>query len=45
MWLAAHADMVLLFFDPIGQATCKLTMDVVESLNNSEHVDKILYFM
>ena len=33
------------FLDPIGQATCKRTMQVVERLNNSPHLEKIHYFM
>ena len=34
-----------IFLDPIGQATCKRTMQVVERLNNSPHLEKIRYFM
>jgi hypothetical protein len=28
-----------------GQATCKRTMEVVEQLNNTHHLEKIHYFM
>ncbi|MEW5304094.1 MAG: hypothetical protein WDW38_003411 [Sanguina aurantia] len=45
LWLADHADLILIFFDPIGQATCKRTMNVVEKLNNSKHLEKISYYM
>lgn len=45
LWLADHADLILIFFDPIGQATCKRTMNVVEKLNNSAHLEKISYYM
>jgi hypothetical protein len=45
LWLAQHVDLILVFFDPIGQATCKRTMQVVERLNNGPHLEKIQYFM
>uniref|UniRef100_A0A7S0UNL7 Dynamin N-terminal domain-containing protein n=1 Tax=Polytomella parva TaxID=51329 RepID=A0A7S0UNL7_9CHLO len=45
LWMAEHVDLVLIFLDPIGQATCKRTMEVVERLNNSPHLEKIHYFM
>jgi len=43
-WLADHVDLILIFFDPIGQALCKRTMKVVEALNET-HADKLAYFM
>ncbi|GFR39964.1 hypothetical protein Agub_g488 [Astrephomene gubernaculifera] len=45
IWMADHVDLILVFFDPIGQATCKRTMEVVERLNNGPHLEKIHYFM
>uniref|UniRef100_A0A6T8UFK0 Dynamin N-terminal domain-containing protein n=1 Tax=Chlamydomonas leiostraca TaxID=1034604 RepID=A0A6T8UFK0_9CHLO len=45
LWMAEHVDLILVFFDPIGQATCKRTMQVVEKLNNGPHLEKIHYFM
>ena len=45
VWMADHVDLILIFFDPIGQATCKRTMQVVERLNNSPNVEKLHYFM
>jgi hypothetical protein len=45
LWMADHVDLILVFFDPIGQATCKRTMEVVEQLNQGDHVEKISYFM
>ncbi|KAG2484475.1 hypothetical protein HYH03_016709 [Edaphochlamys debaryana] len=45
VWMADHVDLILIFFDPIGQATCKRTMEVVERLNNGPHLEKIHYFM
>ncbi|WIA39674.1 hypothetical protein OEZ86_005739 [Tetradesmus obliquus] len=45
MWMADHVDLILVFFDPVSQATCKRTMEVVEQLNNTHHLEKIHYFM
>ncbi|KXZ44017.1 hypothetical protein GPECTOR_75g741 [Gonium pectorale] len=45
VWMADHVDLILIFFDPIGQATCKRCMEVVERLNNGPHLEKIHYFM
>mmetsp|Transcript_15700 Transcript_15700/g.42607 ORF Transcript_15700/g.42607 Transcript_15700/m.42607 type:complete len:447 (+) Transcript_15700:79-1419(+) len=46
LWMAEHVDMILIFFDPIGQATCKRTMEVVSALNNyPPAVEKLHYFM
>jgi hypothetical protein len=28
-----------------GQATCRRTLEVVEELNNTKHLEKIHYFM
>mmetsp|Transcript_17397 Transcript_17397/g.29842 ORF Transcript_17397/g.29842 Transcript_17397/m.29842 type:complete len:445 (+) Transcript_17397:172-1506(+) len=44
-WLADHVDLILVFLDPIGQATCKRTMDVVKRLNDSANLEKVHYFM
>jgi len=44
--MADHADLVLFFFDPIGQALCKRTMEVVETLNNKpEILPKLHYYL
>lgn len=45
LWMAEHVDLIMIFLDPIGQATCKRTMQVVEKLNNGPHLEKIHYFM
>ena len=42
--LADHVDLILVFFDPIGQALCKRTMKVIEALNEN-HADKLAYYM
>lgn len=44
VWLADHVDLILCFFDPIGQALCKRTMDTVERLNEN-HAEKLAYYM
>ena len=28
-WLGRRADLILVFFDPLGQALCKRTLDIV----------------
>mmetsp|Transcript_10516 Transcript_10516/g.29923 ORF Transcript_10516/g.29923 Transcript_10516/m.29923 type:complete len:470 (+) Transcript_10516:53-1462(+) len=45
VWMADHVDLILVFFDPIGQATCKRCMEVVERLNKTGNLEKIHYFM
>ena len=44
LWLADHVDLVLVFFDPIGQALCRRTMKVIEALNE-KHAEKLSYYM
>ena len=43
--VAEHVDLVMCFFDPIGQALCKRTMNVIERLNNEGHAEKVCYYM
>jgi len=33
LWLGSVVDLVFVFFDPIGQALCKRTLNIVEKLN------------
>uniref|UniRef100_H2ZHA9 Dynamin N-terminal domain-containing protein n=1 Tax=Ciona savignyi TaxID=51511 RepID=H2ZHA9_CIOSA len=43
LWLGEHiADRIFVFFDPIGQALCKRTLNIVEHL--SEHHAEIMKF-
>eukprot|EP00898_Chlorokybus_atmophyticus_P002725 jgi/Chlat1/3453/Chrsp23S03772 len=44
VWLADHADLILVFFDPIGQALCARTMDIIQRLNVN-HAEKMKYYM
>jgi len=43
-WIGNLSDLIFVFFDPMGQALCKRTLNLVESLNH-EHADKIHYFL
>lgn len=38
------ADLILVFFDPIGQALCKRTLNLVEKLN-TQHSDRVRFFL
>eukprot|EP01113_Clastostelium_recurvatum_P031810 TRINITY_DN4013_c0_g1_i5.p1 TRINITY_DN4013_c0_g1~~TRINITY_DN4013_c0_g1_i5.p1 ORF type:complete len:470 (+),score=143.94 TRINITY_DN4013_c0_g1_i5:317-1726(+) len=44
LWWAQYADLILLFFDPIGQALCHRTMSIVERLNEN-YGDKMRYYL
>jgi hypothetical protein len=35
LWLAELCDMVFVFFDPIGQALCKRTLNIVEKIRKA----------
>eukprot|EP00117_Sycon_ciliatum_P013676 scpid72947/ scgid14246/ Sarcalumenin len=43
-WLGNLADLIFVFFDPIGQALCKRTLNVVERLNDT-HSDRIRFYL
>lgn len=43
--MAELSDLVLVFLDPIGQALCSRTMNVVEDLNKRGHSDKMRYYL
>lgn len=36
MWLAKHVDLIFVFMDPVGQALCTRTMNVVKALDVRE---------
>ena len=38
------ADLIFVFFDPIGQALCKRTLNLVESLNE-KHADRMKFYL
>ncbi|XP_018017429.1 uncharacterized protein LOC108674042 [Hyalella azteca] len=44
LWLGDLCDLVFVFFDPIGQALCRRTLDIVEELN-MKHPDRIHFYL
>ncbi|XP_046840970.1 EH domain-containing protein 1-like [Xenia sp. Carnegie-2017] len=43
-WLGNTADLIFVFFDPIGQALCKRTLNIVEKLNEKQ-ADRIRFYL
>uniref|UniRef100_S4RU38 Si:ch211-11k18.4 n=1 Tax=Petromyzon marinus TaxID=7757 RepID=S4RU38_PETMA len=43
-WLGELADLIFVFFDPMGQALCKRTLNIVERLNEHQG-DKLRFFL
>ncbi|XP_077995598.1 uncharacterized protein LOC144449060 [Glandiceps talaboti] len=43
-WLGNRSDLIFIFFDPIGQALCKRTLNLVESLNE-QHSDRMRFYL
>ncbi|KAM4617092.1 uncharacterized protein ACJ7VT_009853 [Polymixia lowei] len=43
-WFGEQADLVFVFFDPMGQALCKRTLNIVESLSE-KCGDKLLFYL
>jgi hypothetical protein len=37
LWLAELCDIIFVFFDPIGQALCKRTLNIVEKIREHMH--------
>ncbi|XP_068678171.1 uncharacterized protein [Montipora foliosa] len=44
LWLGNLADLIFVFFDPIGQALCKRTLNIVEKLNEKQG-DRIRFYL
>lgn len=44
LWLGNMADQIFVFFDPIGQALCRRTINLVEKINSS-HSEKIHFYL
>ena len=44
MWLADLCDMVFVFFDPIGQALCKRTLNIVEKISE-KHPERMRFYL
>ncbi|KAF3850873.1 hypothetical protein F7725_012645 [Dissostichus mawsoni] len=43
-WLGEQADLVFVFFDPMGQALCKRTLNIVEKLSETSG-DKLRFYL
>eukprot|EP00096_Caligus_rogercresseyi_P011950 TRINITY_DN4862_c0_g1_i1.p1 TRINITY_DN4862_c0_g1~~TRINITY_DN4862_c0_g1_i1.p1 ORF type:complete len:448 (+),score=119.13 TRINITY_DN4862_c0_g1_i1:47-1345(+) len=44
LWLGDLVDLVFVFFDPIGQALCKRTLNIVEELSN-RHPERVRFYL
>ncbi|XP_021374374.1 uncharacterized protein LOC110463820 isoform X1 [Mizuhopecten yessoensis] len=44
LWLGDLADLIFVFFDPIGQALCKRTLNLVEELSH-KHADRMRFYL
>uniref|UniRef100_A0A3Q2FXN5 Si:ch211-11k18.4 n=1 Tax=Cyprinodon variegatus TaxID=28743 RepID=A0A3Q2FXN5_CYPVA len=44
LWLGELCDLILVFFDPMGQALCKRTLNIVECLNE-KHGDRLRFYL
>ncbi|KAJ8364383.1 hypothetical protein SKAU_G00132140 [Synaphobranchus kaupii] len=44
LWLGSVCDLILVFFDPMGQALCKRTLNIVEKLNECQG-EKLRFYM
>jgi len=44
LWLSELCDLVFVFFDPIGQALCKRTLNIVEKISES-HSEKMRFYL
>ncbi|XP_014352876.1 uncharacterized protein LOC102357408 isoform X1 [Latimeria chalumnae] len=44
VWLGDHVDLIFVFFDPMGQALCKRTLNIVEKLNE-KNGEKLRFYL
>ena len=44
LWLGDLVDLVFVFFDPIGQALCKRTLNIVEALSE-KHPERLRFYL
>ncbi|KAF5903236.1 sarcalumenin-like isoform X1, partial [Clarias magur] len=44
LWLGEVCDLILVFFDPMGQALCKRTLDIVGQLNERQG-DRLRFYL
>jgi len=45
LWWASLVDLIFVFFDPIGQALCKRTLDICEKMAESGHREKMRFYL
>jgi len=45
LWLGDLADLIFVFFDPIGQALCKRTLNIVEKLSERQSSDRLRFYL
>lgn len=43
-WLADLSDLIFVFFDPIGQALCKRTLNIVEAMSE-KHCERMRFYL
>merc|ERR1712141_970678 len=44
LWLSELCDLIFVFFDPIGQALCKRTLNIVEKIS-SKHPERMRFYL
>jgi len=44
LWLADLSDLIFVFFDPIGQALCKRTLNIVEAMSQ-KHCERMRFYL
>merc|ERR1712156_1242619 len=44
LWLSELCDLIFVFFDPIGQALCKRTLNIVENIS-SKHPERMRFYL
>lgn len=44
-WWAGVVDLIFVFFDPIGQALCKRTLDICEQMAENGHREKMKFYL
>lgn len=44
LWLGDLVDLIFVFFDPIGQALCKRTLNIVEALSE-KHSERLRFYL
>merc|ERR1719412_1322870 len=45
LWLGGFVYLIFVFFDPIGQALCKRTLNVVEALSKAGHGGRMRFYL